>query len=298
MKQLSTRNGGFSKIIIIIVGIAIIALGAVLYRGARLQQSALETDLMPPEIPPPPSFEELNSQFRLLELEPMNGSNAAGVAAIAREEGATSVDVELSTSPPSSAEPVSLAAHIHEGTCSALGSIAYNLENVVDGLSNTTLSVSFDEVVGTRPRVVVVHAGPTLPSPPIACGEITEAAPMVEVGAEDEKLAVPEGDTASEGGGTVEARPFKEFSISGSNFKFSQTEIRVKKRDFVRINFTSADGFHDWTIDEFNAHTEQVATGNRSSVDFVADKAGTFEYYCNVGNHRQMGMRGKLIVEE
>ncbi|GEM_PF-945760 len=300
MKQFSTRT-------IILIVIAVISLGAVLYRGARLQQSALDADIPSPEFPPSPTFEEFNSQIRLLALEPMNGSNMAGVAAITREDGATSVDIEFSIPDSTNRESISMAAHIHEGTCGALGSVVYNLENVIGGLSHTILSVLFDEVVGSPPRIVVVHAGPSLPSPSVACGEIVEAAPMVEIGAEDEMLTVPEGGSGTTSGSqssntaedsAVEARSFKEFDISGRNFEFSQGEIRVKKEDFVRINFTSAGGFHDWTIDEFNAHTEQVASGNRSSVDFIADKAGTFEYYCNVGNHRAMGMVGKLIVEE
>jgi plastocyanin len=29
----------------------------------------------------------------------------------------------------------------------------------------------------------------------------------------------------------------------------------------------------------------------------VADKKGTFEYYCSVGQHRALGMKGKLVVE-
>ena len=89
----------------------------------------------------------------------------------------------------------------------------------------------------------------------------------------------------------------KTFNISGENFKFSQDEIRVKQGDTVRINFSSSTGFHDWVVDEFNASTDQVNPGTPTEVQFVADKAGTFEYYCSVGNHRQMGMVGRLIVE-
>ena len=48
---------------------------------------------------------------------------------------------------------------------------------------------------------------------------------------------------------------------------------------------------------EFNAATEKVAAGVSSSVEFVADKKGTFEYYCSVGQHRANGMKGKLIVK-
>lgn len=86
-------------------------------------------------------------------------------------------------------------------------------------------------------------------------------------------------------------------AVSGVNFAFDKTEIRVKKGQTVRIDFTSASGFHDWVVDAFDAATAQVQTGDSSSVTFVADEAGTFEYYCSVGQHRQMGMVGKLIVE-
>lgn len=90
----------------------------------------------------------------------------------------------------------------------------------------------------------------------------------------------------------------KEFNVSGVNYAFSQKEIRVKKGDTVVINFTSTEGFHDWVVDEFDAATERVNTGGSSSVTFVAGEVGTFEYYCSVGSHRQLGMVGNLVVEE
>jgi plastocyanin len=90
----------------------------------------------------------------------------------------------------------------------------------------------------------------------------------------------------------------KTFNLTGKNFEFSQKEIRVKKGDTVTVNFESTSGFHDWTVDEFNAKTQQVEVGTKTSVTFVADKAGTFEYYCSVGSHRQAGMVGTLVVEE
>ncbi|PIS05357.1 MAG: hypothetical protein COT81_01550 [Candidatus Buchananbacteria bacterium CG10_big_fil_rev_8_21_14_0_10_42_9] len=89
----------------------------------------------------------------------------------------------------------------------------------------------------------------------------------------------------------------KVFEVSGKNFEFSAKEIKVQKGDTVTINFQSESGFHDWVVDEFNARTEQVNTGGKSSVTFVANEAGTFEYYCSVGQHRQFGMVGTLIVE-
>ncbi|MBI2607853.1 MAG: cupredoxin domain-containing protein [Candidatus Doudnabacteria bacterium] len=89
----------------------------------------------------------------------------------------------------------------------------------------------------------------------------------------------------------------KEFALVGTPFQFSVKEIRVSKGDTVRVNFENGQGTHDWTIDEFNAKTPVIQAGEKATVEFVADKTGQFEYYCSVGNHRALGMVGKLIVE-
>jgi nitrite reductase (NO-forming) len=94
----------------------------------------------------------------------------------------------------------------------------------------------------------------------------------------------------------------KTFIINGENFKFTMNglenpDIRVKEGERVKIEFVNEEGFHDWKIDEFNAATEKISAGATSSVEFVADKKGTFEYYCSVGSHRANGMKGNFIVE-
>lgn len=89
-----------------------------------------------------------------------------------------------------------------------------------------------------------------------------------------------------------------EIDITGQNFSYSETEIRVKKGDTVTINFESTDGFHDWVVDEFDAKTEKVSENETTSVTFIASKAGEFEYYCSVWNHKEQWMIGKLIVED
>jgi|CXWL01.1.fsa_nt_gi plastocyanin len=93
------------------------------------------------------------------------------------------------------------------------------------------------------------------------------------------------------------ANATKTFEISGTNFAFDVTQIKVKQGDSVTINFKSTDGFHAFVLDEFNARTERVKTGNTTSITFIANKKGTFEYYCSVGSHRVNGMVGKLVVE-
>jgi len=51
-------------------------------------------------------------------------------------------------------------------------------------------------------------------------------------------------------------------------------------------------------MNEFNARTKQIKAGETETIEFIADKVGSFEYYCSVGQHRQMGMVGTLVVEE
>jgi plastocyanin len=89
----------------------------------------------------------------------------------------------------------------------------------------------------------------------------------------------------------------KSFVVTGSNFKFLPATINVNKGDTVKITFKNSDGFHDFKIDELNVATEKIKAGAEQTVTFVADKAGSFEYYCSVGTHRAMGMKGTLIVK-
>jgi plastocyanin len=90
----------------------------------------------------------------------------------------------------------------------------------------------------------------------------------------------------------------KTFVVVGDDFRFSPAEIRVKQGDTVVINFSNPDSMpHDWVVDAFSASTKQITKGQSDTVTFVASKKGTFEYYCSVGNHREMGMKGSLIVE-
>lgn len=98
--------------------------------------------------------------------------------------------------------------------------------------------------------------------------------------------------TASPAAGTV-----KTFNVTGKAFSFTPSEIKVKKGDTVKIVFTNQQGSHDWVVDEFSARTKVLSSGQTETIQFVANKTGTFEYYCSVGTHRQLGMKGKLIVE-
>lgn len=88
------------------------------------------------------------------------------------------------------------------------------------------------------------------------------------------------------------------FDLTGRNFEFTQDNLEVKVGQTVTVKFSSESGFHNWTIDEFDVATERVNAGDISEVTFVAGETGEFEYYCNVGQHRSLGMVGTLTVTE
>jgi plastocyanin len=86
--------------------------------------------------------------------------------------------------------------------------------------------------------------------------------------------------------------------VEAGSFYYSPDEIRVKKGETVRIVLNSVDMMHDFVIDELDIQTPIVRSGETNTVEFIADTAGTFEYYCSVGAHRAQGQVGTLIVEE
>lgn len=89
----------------------------------------------------------------------------------------------------------------------------------------------------------------------------------------------------------------KEFAVTGQDFSFAPNRITVKKGENVKITFKNTGGFHDLVIDELGIQTDRINDGGEDSVEFIANKTGSFAYYCSVGNHRSLGMEGMLIVE-
>lgn len=79
--------------------------------------------------------------------------------------------------------------------------------------------------------------------------------------------------------------------------QFSLKEITVNKGDTVRIIVTVTKGTHDFLIDEYGINA-QTPLNQPTTIEFVADKAGEFVYYCSLPNHRQNGQWGTLTVTE
>ncbi|MDD5043733.1 MAG: cupredoxin domain-containing protein [Patescibacteria group bacterium] len=92
--------------------------------------------------------------------------------------------------------------------------------------------------------------------------------------------------------------PQNEIVIIAQKWSFSPNVIRVKRGEKVILKLISQDVPHGITIPEFKIRTT-IEPGTETTVEFIADKAGEFDFFSHVYSgpeYRQM--RGKLIVEE
>mgnify|MGYP001595319788 FL=1 len=86
-------------------------------------------------------------------------------------------------------------------------------------------------------------------------------------------------------------------TLDAGSFFYSVKEIKAKVGDKIKVVMTSKDMMHNFNIDELNVKSAIAKSGEIIEVEFTVDQAGTFEYYCSIGQHRANGQVGKLIVE-
>ncbi len=75
-------------------------------------------------------------------------------------------------------------------------------------------------------------------------------------------------------------------------------ELVVNQGDTVRLTVINGDPvLHDLKIDAFDVYTGELLEAEQTvTVEFVADEAGEFDYYCSIPGHREIGMFGLLRV--
>ena len=89
----------------------------------------------------------------------------------------------------------------------------------------------------------------------------------------------------------------KEFRITAKQFAFDPETIEVNKGDKVRLIVTSVDVPHGIAIKEYGIN-QRLDVGKPVTIEFTADKEGTFAAYCSVicgSGHKEM--KGKIIVK-
>lgn len=110
------------------------------------------------------SGEEKNGKITLVE---QNDSNESGVASVTEVDGKAVVAVTVYGSDTSSH-----TASIHSGSCQYSGADVYELANLIDGTSKTTLEISKQQLMWQVPLSIAVHRSAT-DDEVVACGDIS-----------------------------------------------------------------------------------------------------------------------------
>ena len=90
---------------------------------------------------------------------------------------------------------------------------------------------------------------------------------------------------------------FKEFEIIAQNWQFIPDTIEVNLGDKVELHIESVDVTHGFKLKDFGVDLT-LKPHNDVHVDFIADKKGTFPFFCSVPcGSGHGGMSGQLIVK-
>lgn len=89
----------------------------------------------------------------------------------------------------------------------------------------------------------------------------------------------------------------KTIDVTASQFRFEPGTISVVEGDTVRLRLRSADRTHGIGIKAFRVKALIPKVGGAVTVEFVADRAGSFDFtcaeYCGTGH---AAMKGSLVV--
>ena len=94
----------------------------------------------------------------------------------------------------------------------------------------------------------------------------------------------------------VPSREVKEFKLTAKQFAFEPSAIEVNKGDRVRLIVTSTDVPHGIAIPEYGIN-ERLDPGKPVTIEFTAEKEGTFTTFCSVFcGSGHSNMKGKIVV--
>lgn len=88
----------------------------------------------------------------------------------------------------------------------------------------------------------------------------------------------------------------KKFTLTESNFKLTPDTITVKQGDNVEITVVNSEGSHNLFIKGYEQRTKVISSGTEK-LELVAANKGTFEMWCEVSGHKELGMVGNFVVE-
>lgn len=99
---------------------------------------------------------------------------------------------------------------------------------------------------------------------------------------------------------SAQSRPItgRTFQVTAKKYSFSPARLEVTEGDLVRIDLRTDDIAHSLAIDGYRL-ARRVDAGHPSVLEFRAERAGTFPFYCTLRiDDGCRAMRGELIVRQ
>lgn len=88
------------------------------------------------------------------------------------------------------------------------------------------------------------------------------------------------------------------FRVTVRKYAYTPARIEVSEGDLVRLELHTDDIAHSLTIDGYRL-SRRIDAGHDSLLEFRADQAGTFPFYCNLQiDDGCRKMRGELVVRK
>jgi heme/copper-type cytochrome/quinol oxidase subunit 2 len=89
----------------------------------------------------------------------------------------------------------------------------------------------------------------------------------------------------------------REFTLTARNYSFSPNRVEVGQDDLLKLTIQSQDVAYGFTIEEYRL-AKRVPAGGSTTIEFRADRPGSFDFYSNLSNDsRHSQMRGQLVVK-
>ncbi len=114
----------------------------------------------------PSPTEVMVPKRKTVDLAEQNNSGQTGTALLEDVEGKVKVTITMSGEKYKGAQP----AHIHIGVCPGVGAVKYPLSNVVNGKSQTMLTISMADLISQVPLAINIHKSPAEADVYTACG--------------------------------------------------------------------------------------------------------------------------------
>jgi uncharacterized cupredoxin-like copper-binding protein len=126
------------------------------------------------------------------------------------------------------------------------------------------------------------------------------AVPMVGCGSSSNDSTGNAATQASTTGGAAATGAGGTVNLAATDFKFDPSNPTVKSGQVTFNEKNDGQVTHSLEIEDVNGQDKELE-GNVSpgqSGNLTVDlKPGTYEFYCPVGNHKQMGMTGEITVK-